>query len=223
MLSSEELIIIINLLISIGILGIILIIIYAIYVIYRFLVKCYQLRNEQELRPRRQLSNRQGRESDLDGQLEHIDEEGADRGGTTMDLSELPPPVYRNANQYRNVDSQLEHIDEEGAEGEGNTRDLTESPPPAYRNVSQYRNVDMEHDEVVRLRSMYRLSSHMESETLSLPPDYISTQGEDETTERLSSSVAPQEIHVPEGQLPSMYSTAHMELTAGNTNEFFQT
>ena len=100
---------------------------------------------------------------------------------------------------------------------ESRSTQLSESPPPAYRNVSQYRNVDMEHDEVVRLRSMYRLSSHMESETLSLPPDYISTQGEDETTERLSRSVAPQEMQVEGGQLPPTYSTAQLELMARRT------
>ena len=127
--------------------------------------------------------------------------------------------LRRTLGRYqRDVVSRAEQqADEEEENATTRVFDLAESPPPAYRNVSQFQNVDMEHAEVVRLRSMYRLSSHMESGTLSLPPDYISTQGEDETTERLSSSVAPQEMQVEGGQLPPTYSTAQMELMARRT------
>ena len=59
------------------------------------------------------------------------------------------------------------------------------------------------------MKEAYRISSHVEPETTSLPPDY--------TSQRLSVSVAPQEIQVPEGQLPPTYSTAQLELMAKRT------
>ena len=94
--------------------------------------------------------------------------------------------------------------------GEVRARDLSQAPPPAYRNVSQYQNVDLEHTEVVRTEEAYRISTHMEPETTSLPPDY--------TSQRLSISVAPQqEIQAPEDQLPPTYSTAQLELMARRT------
>ena len=107
--------------------------------------------------------------------------------------------------RYRDEENQ---DDEEN--GEVRARDLSQAPPPAYRNVNQYQNIDLEHTEVVRTKEAYRISSHMEPETTSLPPDY--------TSQRLSISVAPgQEIQVPEGQLPPTYSTAQLELMARRT------
>ena len=88
-------------------------------------------------------------------------------------------------------------------------RDLSQGPPPAYRNVNQYQNVDLEHTEVVRTEKTYRIFTHMEPETTSLPPDY--------TSQRLSISVAPQEVQASEGQLPPSYSTAQLELMARKT------
>jgi hypothetical protein len=85
-------------------------------------------------------------------------------------------------------------------------RILSQAPPPAYRNVSQYQNVDLEHTEVVRTEEAYRITTHMEPETTSLPPDY--------TSQRMSISVAPQEEQAPEGQLPPTYSTAQLALMA---------
>lgn len=110
--------------------------------------------------------------------------------------------------QHRDIESQTEQ-DEEDSE-KVRARDLSQAPPPAYRNVSQYQNVDLEHTEVVRTEEAYRISTHMEPETTSLPPDY--------TSQRLSISVAPQqEIQAPEGQLPPTYSTAQLELMARRT------
>ena len=107
----------------------------------------------------------------------------------------------------RDIESQPEQDNEES--GDDRTRDLSKVPPPAYRNANQYQNVDLEHTEVVRTEEAYRVSTHMEPETTSLPPDY--------TSQRLSISVAPQEIQAPEGQLPPTYSTAQLELMARRT------
>ena len=104
-----------------------------------------------------------------------------------------------------------------GGGDENNERvgwDLAEAPPPAYRNASQYQNVDLEHAEVVRMKSVYRLSSHAEPERASLPPDYTSTRGDDVTLERVGANLGPQETEVVGGQLPPTYSTAQMELMA---------
>ena len=129
-------------------------------------------------------------------------------GGSILHRS---PP---NGHQ-RDVEYQMEQEEEENRE---RTRewDLSEAPPPAYRHVEEYKNVDLEHAEVVRLKqTMYRLSSHLEPETESLPPDYVSNRGEDEMSERVSISVAPQQT--PEGELPPTYSTAQLELMARRT------
>ena len=103
--------------------------------------------------------------------------------------------------------SQPEQEDEEG--GDDRARDLSEVPPPAYRNANQYQNVDLEHTKVVISTAMYRLPANSGVETTSLPPDY--------TSQRLSISVAPQEIQAGEGQLPPTYSTAQLELMARRT------
>ena len=111
----------------------------------------------------------------------------------------------------RNTENQLEQDDEEPR-----VTDLSEAPPPAYRHVEEYKNVDLEHAEVVRLKqTTYRLSSHLEPETESLPPDYVSNRGGDDMSERVSISVAPQQT--PEGELPPTYSTAQLELMARRT------
>ena len=107
----------------------------------------------------------------------------------------------------RDTDNRFQQDNEEN--GEVRASDLSRASPPAYRNANQYQNVDMEHIEVVRMKEAYRISSHVEPETTSLPPDY--------TSQRLSVSVAPQEIQVPEGQLPPTYSTAQLELMARRT------
>jgi hypothetical protein len=107
--------------------------------------------------------------------------------------------------RYRDEENQ-----DEEENGEVRARDLSHGPPPAYRNVNQYQNVDLEHTEVIRTDSeAYRLSTNMEPETTSLPPDY--------TSQRLSISVAPQEVQATEGQLPPTYSTAQLELMARRT------
>ena len=99
---------------------------------------------------------------------------------------------------------------DEEESGDVRARDLSQAPPPAYKNVNHYQNVDLEHTEVVRTEEAYRISTHMEPETTSLPPDY--------TSQRLSISVAPQqEIQAPEGQLPPTYSIAQLELMARRT------
>ena len=118
--------------------------------------------------------------------------------------SSIRPEIQRALSaRYRDQENQ---DDEESGEV-GRARDLAQAPPPAYRNVNQYQNVDLEHTEVVRTEEAYRISSHMEPETTSLPPDY--------TSQRLSISVAPrQEI---QGQLPPTYSTAQLELMARRT------
>ena len=104
---------------------------------------------------------------------------------------------------------QPEQDDEESGEA-GRARDLAQAPPPAYRNANQYQNVDLEHTEVIRTEEAYRIFSHLEPETTSPPPDYIS--------QRLSISVAPgEEIQVPEDQLPPTYSTAQLDLMARRT------
>ena len=114
----------------------------------------------------------------------------------------------RLQSMQRDIESQLGQGDVES--GQVRARNLSQAPPPAYRNVSQYQNVDLEHTEVVRTEETYRISTHMEPETISLPPDY--------TSQRLSISVAPQqEIQAPEGQLPPTYSTAQLELMARRT------
>jgi hypothetical protein len=104
----------------------------------------------------------------------------------------------------RDIENQLGQDEEEN--GDIRARDLSQGPPPAYRNVNQYQNVDLEHTEVIRTEEAYRVSTHVEPETTSLPPDY--------TSQRLSISVAPQEVQAPEGQLPPTYSTAQLELMA---------
>ena len=117
--------------------------------------------------------------------------------------------LHRTPNGHqRDIEYQMEQEEEENREG---TRewDLSEAPPPAYRHVEEYKNVDLEHAEVVRLKqTMYRLSSHLEPETESLPPDYVSNRGEDDMSERVSISVS---------ELPPTYSTAQLELMARRT------
>ena len=108
----------------------------------------------------------------------------------------------------RDTQSRFGQDGEESGEVNG-ARDLSQAPPPAYRNANQYQNVDLEHTEIVRIKETYRISSHLEPETTSLPSDY--------TSQRLSISVAPQEIQAPEGQLPPTYSTAQLELMARRT------
>ena len=123
----------------------------------------------------------------------------------------IPCPNARM--RRRDTQRQCEEEDEEM--GGTKERDLFEVPPPAYKNASQYQNVDLEHTEVVRMKSVYRLSSHTEPETASLPPDYTLTRGDDVTSERVSKNgVGPQEMEVVGGQLPPTYSTAQMELMA---------
>ena len=111
-----------------------------------------------------------------------------------------------NRTQPRETETQEQENDDEEAY---KTRILSEAPPPVYRNANQYQNVDLEHTEVARMQETYRISTRMEPETTSLPPDY--------TSERLSISVAPQEIQASEGQLPPTYSTAQLELMARRT------
>ena len=116
--------------------------------------------------------------------------------------------------RHQQRDNESEEDDDETIQPR--VRDLSEAPPPAYRHVEEYKNVDLEHVEVVRLKqTMYRLSSHPEPESESLPPDYVSNRGEDEMSERVSISVAPQQT--PEGELPPTYSTAQLELMARRT------
>ena len=118
-------------------------------------------------------------------------------------------PSRRVSSRYRNrdIENQPEQDDEES--GEVRARDLSQAPPPAYRNANQYQNVDLEHTEVVRMEETYRISTHIKPETTSLPPDY--------TSQGLSVSVAPQEIHSLEGQLPPTYRTAQLDLMARRT------
>ena len=120
----------------------------------------------------------------------------------------IRPDIARTLSaRYRDEENQ-----DEDENGEVRARDLSQGPPPAYRNVNQYQNVDLDHTEVVRTEEAYRISTHnntMEPETTSLPPDY--------TSQRLSISVAPQEIQASEGQLPPTYSTAQLELMARRT------
>ena len=129
---------------------------------------------------------------------------------------EPSPILHRSPNEHqRDVEYQMEQEEEENREG---TRewDLSETPPPAYRHVEEYQNVDLEHAEVVRLKqTTYRLSSYLEPETESLPPDYVSNRGEDEMSERVSISVATQQT--PEGELPPTYNNAQLELMARRT------
>ena len=128
------------------------------------------------------------------------------------------PPAQQSINE--DVPEEGGGEDDAGENGTGRVAwDLTEAPPPpSYRNVGQYQNVDIEHAEVVRMKSIYRLSSHTEPhaepETTSLPPDYTSTRGDDVTSERVSNGVGPQEMQITEGGLPPTYSTAQMELMA---------
>ena len=125
------------------------------------------------------------------------------QGGSFISLR---PAIQRVLSaRYRDEENQPEEEN-----GEARARDLSQAPPPAYMNVNQYQNVDLEHTEVVRTEEAYRISTHMEPETTSLPPDY--------TSQRLSISVASQqEIQEPEGQLPPTYSTAQLELMARRT------
>ena len=124
------------------------------------------------------------------------------RNRDVLARSYIRPEIQRALSaRYRDEENQVEEDDR--------TRDLSEGPPPAYRNVNQYQNVDLEHTEVVRTEEAYRISTHMEPETTSLPPDY--------TSQRLSISVPPQEIQAGEGQLPPTYSTAQLELMARRT------
>ena len=120
----------------------------------------------------------------------------------------IRPDIARTLSaRYRDEENQ-----DEDENGDVRARDLSQGPPPAYRNVNQYQNVDLEHTEVVRTEEAYRISTHnntMEPETTSLPPDY--------TSQRLSISVAPQEMQASEDQLPPTYSTAQLELMARRT------
>ena len=119
-------------------------------------------------------------------------------------------PSGRVTSRYhiRDIENQPEQDDKEVYRA----RDLSQAPPPAYRNVNQYQTVDLERTEVVRTEGTYRISTHMEPETTSLPPDYTSHQ-------RQSISVAPQqEIQAPEGQLPPpTYDSVQLELMARRT------
>ena len=116
--------------------------------------------------------------------------------------------------RMRRRDTQRQFEEEDEEMGGAKERDLFEAPPPAYKNVSQYQNVDLQHAEVVRMKSVYRLSSHAEPERASLPPDYTSTRGDDVTSERVGINLGPQGIEVVRGQLPPTYSSAQMELMA---------
>ena len=120
---------------------------------------------------------------------------------------EFCPRVVPSRQHHRGIENQPEQDDEES--GETRTYDLSQAPPPAYRNIYQYQNVDLEHITVVKSTATYRIPSNSEPETTSLPPDY--------TSQRISISVASQEIQVPEGQLPPTYSTAQLELMARRT------
>ena len=120
-----------------------------------------------------------------------------------------PSRRVSSRSRYHHRDQQ-EQDDEESREA-GRARDLSQAPPPAYMNINQYQNVDLKQIEVVRTKEAYRISSHLEPDTMSLPPDY--------TPQRLSISVGPQEIHcqVPDGQLPPTYSSAQLQLMARRT------
>ena len=98
---------------------------------------------------------------------------------------------------------------DEEENGDIRARNLSQGPPPAYRNANQYQNVDLEHTKVVKSTVTYRVPTNSEVETTSLPPDY--------TSQRLSISVAPQEIQASKGQQPPTYSTAQLELMARRT------
>ena len=136
--------------------------------------------------------------------------------GCTQKRKQSQRPRHANRRQPTDMESQdlpseQDNNDEENGEG-CKTRDLSQTPPPAYRNANQYQNVDLEHTEVVQIKEAYyyRVSFHCKStEITSLPPDY--------TSQRLSISIAPQEIEAPEGQLPPTYSTAQLELMARRT------
>ena len=122
----------------------------------------------------------------------------------------IRPDIARTLSaRYRDEENQ-----DEDENGEVRARDLSQGPPPAYRNVNQYQNVDLEHTEVVRIEERYRISTRMEPETTSLPPDYAS--------QRLSISVAPQEVQAPEGQLPPTYSIAQLDLVARSSHAIEQ-
>ena len=121
-------------------------------------------------------------------------------------------PSRRVSSRYHHRD--IENLPEQDDEEVNRVRDFSQAPPPAYRNVNQYQNVDLEHTEVVRMEKTYRIYTRMEPETTSLPPDY--------TSERLSISVAPQEIQASEGQLPPTYSTAQLDLMARSSHAMEQ-
>ena len=126
------------------------------------------------------------------------------------------PRTFTMQQSQRDPENQEELQQETG--DESGVRDLSEAPPPAYRNVSEYQNVDVEHAEVIRMKSMYRLSGHMEAEITSLPPDYISTRGEDEVPQRYDIAAVTRELtEVPEGELPPTYSTAQLALMGRRT------
>ena len=67
------------------------------------LVRCFLLRNGYEFCPSQRVPSRQ-HHRDIESQDE--EESGKDRA---RNLSQAPPPAYRNANQYQNVD--LEHTE----------------------------------------------------------------------------------------------------------------
>ena len=121
-------------------------------------------------------------------------------------------PSRRVSSRYHHRD--IENLPEQDDDEVNRARDLSQAPPPAYRNVNQYQNVDLEHTEVVRIEERYRISTRMEPETTSLPPDYAS--------QRLSISVAPQEVQAPEGQLPPTYSIAQLDLVARSSHAIEQ-
>ena len=124
--------------------------------------------------------------------------------------SSIRPDIARTLSaRYRDEENQ-----DEDENGDVRARDLSQGPPPAYRNVNQYQNVDLEYTKIVKSTAMYRLPTNSEVETTSLPPDY--------TSQRLSISVAPQEIQASEGQLPPTYSVAQLELMARSSHAMEQ-
>ena len=115
----------------------------------------------------------------------------------------------------RHTENQSKQEDDETNEPKGGN--LSEAPPPSYKHAEEYQNVDLEHAEVVRLKqSTYKLSSHVELEEVSLPPDYTSNRGDHDMSVRMSVA-APQQTQVKDGQLPPTYSTAQLELMARRT------
>ena len=70
------------------------------------LVRCFLLRNGYEFCPSQRVPSRQ-HHRDIENQPEQDEEESGKV--RARDLSQAPPPAYRNANQYQNVD--LKHTD----------------------------------------------------------------------------------------------------------------